>query len=40
MIAEKKSRRLNAPKLLEEVYQGKKFVNGVAVNKVNRRLAA
>ena len=40
MIAEKKFRRLTAPKLLEEVYQVKKFVDGVAVNKVNRRLAA
>lgn len=40
MIAEKKFRRLNAPHLLEEVYKGKKFVDGVAVNKVNRRLAA
>lgn len=40
MIAEKRFRRLNAPKLLEEVYQGKKFVDGVAVTKVNRRLAA
>ena len=40
MIAEKKFRRLNAPKLLEEVYRGKKFVDGVAVTKVNRRLAA
>jgi len=25
---------------LEDVYAGKKFVDGVAVNKVNRRLAA
>jgi len=40
MIAEKKFRRLNAPELMEEVYQGKKFVDGVAVKKVNRRLAA
>lgn len=39
-IAEKRFRRLNAPKLLEEVYQGKKFVDGVPVTKVNRRLAA
>jgi putative transposase len=29
MIAEKKFRRLNAPKLFEDVYAGKKFVDGV-----------
>ena len=40
LIAEKKFRRLNAPELLEDVHAGKKFVDGVAVNKVNRRLAA
>lgn len=40
MIAEKKFRRLNAPRLLEDVYQGKKFVDGVAVKKGNGRLAA
>lgn len=40
MIAEKKFRRLNAPRLLENVYQGKKFVDGVAVKKGNGRLAA
>ena len=40
LIAEKKFRRLNSPALLEEVYAGKKFVDGVAVNKVNRKLAA
>jgi putative transposase len=42
MIAEKKFRRLNAPTLLEDVYVGKQFVDGVVVNvkKVNRRLAA
>jgi transposase-like protein len=42
MIAEKKFRRLNAPELLEDVYAGKTFVDGVAVNvkKVNQRLAA
>ena len=40
MIAEKKFRRLNTPMLLEDVYQGKKFVDGVAVRKVNGRLAA
>lgn len=40
MIAEKKFRRLNPPQLLEEVCQGRRFVDGVAVKKVNRRLAA
>lgn len=40
LIAEKKFRRLNAPHLVEEVYKGKKFVDGVAVKKVNGRLAA
>lgn len=40
MIAEKKFRRLNAPHLLDQVYGGAKFVDGVAVNNVKRRLAA
>ncbi len=40
MIGEKKFRCLNASKLLEEVYQGKKFVDGVAVKKITWRLAA
>ena len=40
MIAETKFRRLNAPQLLNEVADGKKFVDGVAVNKINRKLAA
>lgn len=40
MIAERKFRRLNAPHLLEEVHKGKKFVDGVAVRKVNGRVAA
>jgi hypothetical protein len=31
---------LNAPELLEDVSEGKRFVDGVAVNKVNRKLAA
>jgi len=39
-IAETKFRRLNAPKLMEEVDEGKTFVDGVAVKKVSRRLAA
>lgn len=40
LIAERKFRRLNAPQLLEEVYKGVKFVDGVALNAVNRKLAA
>ncbi len=40
LIAEQKFRRLNAPELLEDVYEGKRFVDGVAVNKINRKLAA
>ena len=40
MIAEMKFRRLNGPGLLREVSAGKKFVDGVAVNKINRKLAA
>jgi transposase-like protein len=43
LIAEKKFRRLNAPELLKEVWEGKPFVDGVAVKKgngVSRRLAA
>jgi hypothetical protein len=33
MIAETKFRRLNAPELLKEVADGKKFVDGVAAGK-------
>lgn len=40
MVAEKKFRRLNAPWLLKEVHKGTKFVDGVAVNGINRKLAA
>ena len=40
MIAEKKFRRLNVPRLLEDVHQVKKFVDRVAVKKGNGRLAA
>lgn len=39
-IAEKKFRRLNAPHLLDGLYKGKKFVDGVAVRKINGRVAA
>ncbi len=40
LIAEKKFRRLNAPGLLEDVYAGKKFVDGLAGQKANGRVAA
>ena len=40
LIAEKKFRCLNAPKLMEAVYGGTKFADGVAVNVTQRRLAA
>jgi hypothetical protein len=40
MIAERTFRRVNGPKLLKDVYEGREFVDGVAVNKVARRLAA
>ena len=40
LIAEKKFRCLNAPKLLEAVYAGTKFADGVALKVTQRRLAA
>ncbi len=40
MIAECKFRRLNARHLLQEVYNGNAFKDGVAVTKINRKLAA
>jgi putative transposase len=40
LIAEKTFRRLNAPALLKEVWQGNTFVDGIAEKKVNGRLAA
>jgi putative transposase len=40
MIAERTFRRLDAPKLLREVYEGRKFVDGVTVNSAPRTLAA
>ena len=33
LIAEKRFRKLNAPELLKEVYEGVEFVDGVAVTK-------
>ena len=38
--AEKKFRRLNAAKVLEDVFAGRSFVDGVAVRVSQRRLAA
>lgn len=40
MLAERTFRRLNGPRLMKEVYAGKKFVDGVAVKPAPRRLAA
>jgi transposase-like protein len=40
MIAEKKFRRLNAAELLKEVAKRRKFIDGVAVKNINRKLAA
>jgi hypothetical protein len=35
MVAEKRLRRLNAPKLLLNVYEGHRFVNGRPVTHAN-----
>lgn len=35
-IAEKKFRRLNAPELLEEVYNGQRFEDGIEVKEIIR----
>lgn len=40
MIAERSFRRLNAPKLMKDVYEGRKFVDRIAVKTIQRRLAA
>lgn len=40
MVAERKFRRLNARHLLQEVYNGTTFKDGVAATKVSRKLAA
>jgi transposase-like protein len=40
MVAEKKFRRVNAPHLLGLVYEGEKFVDGIAAKRTSRRLAA
>jgi putative transposase len=40
MIAEKKFRRLNTPELLEQVYNGQLFENGIEVEQVSRKCRA
>jgi len=40
LLAEHRFRRLNAPKLVREVYLGVKFVNGRRVNAENQEVAA
>ncbi len=40
LIAEKRFRRLKAPHLMREVYQGAQYVNGVPVNQVTEEKAA
>ena len=38
LVAEKKFRRLNSPELLEKVYQGTEFIDGVEI--IRRKRAA
>jgi transposase-like protein len=40
MIAEKKFRRLNSPELLEQVYNGQLFENGIEVEQMSRKRRA
>lgn len=40
ILAERSFRRLNGPRLMKDVYEGKKFVDGVAMKSTQRRLAA
>lgn len=40
IVAEKRFRRLKAPHLMKEVYQGIQYVNGVPVNQVTEEKAA
>ena len=40
LVAEKRFRRLKAPELMKDVYQGAKYVNGVPVNEVSEEKAA
>ena len=40
LVAEKRFRRLKAPELMRDVYQGAKYVNGVLVNEESKEKAA
>ena len=40
LVAEQRFRRLKAPELMKDVYQGAKYVNGVPVNQVPEEKAA
>ena len=40
LVAEKRFRRLKAPELMRDVYQGTKYVNGVLVNQESKEKAA
>ncbi len=40
LVAEKRFRRLKAPHLMKDVYQGAQYVNGVPVNPVTQEKAA
>jgi transposase-like protein len=40
LIAEKKFRRLNAPELLNAVYEGRTFVDGIIVEEPTRKRCA
>ena len=40
MIAEKKFRRLNSPELLEQVYNGPRFEDGIEVEEMSRKRRA
>ena len=40
MIAEKKFRRLNSPELLEQVYKGQLFEDGIDVEEITRKRSA
>jgi hypothetical protein len=40
MVAEKKFRRLNSPELLEQVYNGQLFEDGIEVEDLTRKRRA
>jgi len=40
MIAEKKFRRLNSPELLEQIYNGQLFEDGIEVEEITRKRRA